>query len=129
MARYPIESIPRCLAQKDHQYGRPRCPGHLPKRSAQAKDLIEDALKNIGVTRGQDVAIDPLRMLLREIVELGKGLGLFEMDRRLGIVNTTPTGLISQQATRNGSKHILFNAHFFLSIQDGRITTLFDKPT
>lgn len=95
------------------------------KRSAQAKGLIGIALKSLSAASGCSV-IDPLRL---------KRDHVFEYEGRLGWLSTDVYGqgqLVDRQdvseprARSEGDRHILSNSRFKLTIDQGRICSIFD---
>ena len=108
------------------------------RRSAQAEQLIEDALIALypgsrAVQSMQDVsgprvvAVDPLRLTRSEVVELSDGAVLVKTDQKgTGPVHPV-TEVGAPRAYAQGDIYFLENGDFRLTIADGRIKSLVDR--
>lgn len=98
------------------------------RRGEQARGLIERALRVLSTGKKGVHVIDPLRLRRDEIVLRDGKFGRLITDAQgRGSVDFHPKGLQPATARQNGASHTLENAKLRLTVESGRITSLFDK--
>lgn len=105
------------------------------RRSAQAKQLIEQTLKVLypGTSMKDtptigDLAIDPLRLKGQHVIQTNNGFAIARTDDHgVGQVVAGHEGISFPSARIDGDSAELMNDHFKLTISEGRITSLIDE--
>lgn len=95
------------------------------RRGAQATQLIQEAL-SVLEQDGSPSVVDPLRLERQGTIDHQGQLGWYETSMG-GIGSFThPADLLAPSARQQGDSWILSNAHYTLTIQHGRITSIVD---
>lgn len=108
------------------------------KRIPEARVLLEDAMSRL-VDRdaGSLAVVDPIGLPRRQVIaledELAALLPSSSKQGQLAWLDTTSDvprfeeNLVAPRAYAEGSDYVVENAHFRLTISDGRISSLFDR--